>query len=457
MAGTLHLLTTASAAAAGALFAAVWQGLLLAACGSVCLRLFPRLGAAARSILWMAVFLTVALLHLIPLAHLASSPAPGSQRVLHLSPIQVSPIWAMAVAAVWLLLSLYRAVRLAASALRLRRIARQASPAVCPPACAALLKSSRGPVELCTSLDVDRPSVAGFLPPRILMPPALLAEISPFELEQVILHEMEHLRRADHWTNLVQKLVLILFPLNPVLLWIERRLCTERELACDDGVLRRTHARKAYATCLIRLAEHSVVRHSLSLALGAWERQSELSQRVYRILRQPESALAGRPARLVTALLTVVMLGGAAELAHTPELVRFTPQTSAAAVPEASALAGGAALLPASAEAFPATAAHMSLTRAVMSSTPAFRPTAAPASVRLVRAVRTTRPVPRAVPVRVSTRSPLPSRSTSGAIVLTRWEQPPTPARVHTISIYQTIWPTYAAVPVGNGWLIIQL
>jgi hypothetical protein len=291
--------------------------------------------------------------------------------------------------------------------------------------------------------------VAGFLPPRILMPPALLAEISPFELEQVILHEMEHLRRADHWTNLVQKLVLILFPLNPVLLWIERRLCTERELACDDGVLRRTHARKAYATCLIRLAEHSVVRHSLSLALGAWERQSELSQRVYRILRQPESALAGRPAGLVTALLTVVMLGGAAELAHTPQLVRFAPQASAATET--------AAVLPVSSAAFPATAARMTLTRAVMSSTPAFRPTAAPASVRLVRAARTTRPVPRAVPVRVSTRSPLPSRSTSGAIVLTRWEQPPTPARVHTISIYQTIWPTYAAVPVGNGWLIIQL
>ncbi len=77
MAPTLHLLTTASAAAASALFAAVWQGLLLATCGALCLRMLPRLGAAARSILWMAIFLTVALLHLNPFYHLA--PADSAQ------------------------------------------------------------------------------------------------------------------------------------------------------------------------------------------------------------------------------------------------------------------------------------------------------------------------------------------------------------------------------------------
>jgi beta-lactamase regulating signal transducer with metallopeptidase domain len=446
MAPTLHLLTTASAAAASALFAAVWQGLMLATCGSLCLRLFPRLGAAARSILWMAVFLTVALLHFIPLAHPGISPT-ALRPPIRLSPIEVSPIWAMAVAAAWLLLSLYRVLRLAGSALRLRRIARQAIPAACPPACAALLQGRHRQVELCTSLDVDRPSVAGFLAPRILLPPALLADLSPFELEQVILHEMEHLRRGDHWTNLVQKLVLTLFPLNPVLLWIERRLCTERELACDDGVLRRTHARKAYATCLTRLAEHSVVRRSLSLALGAWERHSELSQRVYRILRQPEAALAGRPAKIVTGLLTVVLLGGAAELAHSPQLVRFAPQATSAV--ESSVL------LPAGAAAFPAPATHMSLTSAVMSPSPPLRSPAAPAAARLVRTVRPVRPSPRSLQVRVSMRSHLPSRSAT--VVLTRWEQPPTQTRAQTTSIYPTIWPAYAAVPVGNGWLIIQL
>ena len=59
---------------------------------------------------------------------------------------------------------------------------------------------------------------------------------------------MEHLRRRDDWVNLLQKVSLVLFPLNPVLDRIEKRLCMERELR-DETVLRFTQAPKAYASC----------------------------------------------------------------------------------------------------------------------------------------------------------------------------------------------------------------
>ncbi len=91
-----------------------------------------------------------------------------------------------------------------------------------------------------------------------------------------MLHEVGHLRRADDWINLLQKLSLVVFPLNPMLMWIERRLCLERELACDDDVLRLTKAPKAYATCLTNLAERrlepqsgGVVAGRLGKAVGA--------------------------------------------------------------------------------------------------------------------------------------------------------------------------------------------
>ena len=84
---------------------------------------------------------------------------------------------------------------------------------------------------LCVSDEVDRPSVVGFFAPRILVPAALLERLSADELRQIVLHEMEHLRRGDDWTNLLQKLSLVVFPLNPALIWIERQLCVERELA----------------------------------------------------------------------------------------------------------------------------------------------------------------------------------------------------------------------------------
>ena len=176
--------------------------------------------------------------------------------------------------------SLVRGVKLAMSAVRLRGIWRRAVPVEGCDA-GAVAAGVRG-VELCTSEEVDRPSVIGFFSPRILIPEGCL-RVDEAELGQVVLHEMGHLRRADDWINLLQKLSLVVFPLNPVLVWIERRLCLERELACDEGVLRLTGAPKAYATCLTNLAEHRLGRRAAALTLGAWERRSELAQRVHRI------------------------------------------------------------------------------------------------------------------------------------------------------------------------------
>ena len=180
-------------------------------------------------------------------------------------------------------------------------------------------------MRLCASDEVERPSVCGFFRPRILAPPDLLAELSQEELQQVVIHEMEHLRRGDDWTNLLQKICLVLFPIHPVLLWVERRVCAERELACDDSVLRSSCGRKAYARCLTHLAEHAMVRRGYALVLGAWERRSELVRRVHRILRRPTEGMSAWRAKLVTAGLMAAVLAGTAALARCPQLVSFAP------------------------------------------------------------------------------------------------------------------------------------
>jgi len=184
------------------------------------------------------------------------------------------------------------------------------------------MRSDRS-AELCISDEVERPSVLGFLRPRILLPPGLVERLTATELEQVVRHEMEHLRRADDWTNLLQKIALVIFPLNPALLWVEHRLCAERELACDDSVLRSSCGRKAYAICLTRLAEHSMLRRGLSLALGAWERQPELVRRVHRILRKPTEAMSRRQTMALTGSVIAGVLVCAAGLARSPQLVGF--------------------------------------------------------------------------------------------------------------------------------------
>jgi Zn-dependent protease with chaperone function len=306
--------TILSAHAAASLLAAIWQGALLALCAALCLRLLPRLSAATRSAIWMTVFAIAVALHFMPASHPVASTAE----------VHASPVWSLVFVAVWLVCSLFRAGQLLLGVLRVREVNRRAI---------SLERGSGIPqigrrYQVCVSPDVDRPSVLGFFSPRVLLPAGLAEKLTPAELHQVLLHETEHLRRSDDWTNLLQKLALVVFPLNPALLYIERRLCEERELACDDRVLSSAAAsggRKAYATCLTQLAEHAILRRGLSLALGAWHRESELSRRVHRILAPAEILMPPRAARFAATGLAVVLAATGGILARAPRLISFDP------------------------------------------------------------------------------------------------------------------------------------
>ena len=494
----LHTAFALAATAASALVAATWQGAVLAIAVLLGLRLVPSASAAARSLLWTGAFVLVVLLHFLPfLPHTRwqGPSGPGANGL-----VQVGPLWALGLGCLWLALSGYRAWLLGLSAARLHGIARrarEASPEVIQAVSQALsanaLRASfvhpsgwrSRRVAICTSTEVDRPCVVGLLSPRILMPPALLAELSAPELEQIILHELEHLRRADHWTNLAQKLVLVLFPLNPVLLWIEHRLCAERELACDDQVLRQTRARKLYAGCLARLAEHSLVARGASLALGAWERQSELSRRVYRILLQPQASSGGtRRTTVATALLFLGLVTGFLELSQAPSVISFAGNPASAQL-SLAALAGrpaGGAELPAAQ--LPAARVRAAQAPVAQAGLPQARLVNALWSPPAARSIVFQRP---ARPLRTATRrttclrqrimaSPVQSPTSPAAMrrlassrmeasttmLLTRQEltqhRDSEPRRLLRVSqMEHNLWPTYAIVPVADGWLIFPL
>jgi Zn-dependent protease with chaperone function len=332
------MLTGWSAGAASALLAAVWEGALLAGLVWVVLRLLPGLSAAARSVIWLNVFILMALLHLVPWFSplFEGAGAPGHALAAH--SLRLDPRWSLVIGAAWVVLSLVRAGQLAAGALHLRRLGRRAVPVEVGPEIRPFLIHKDRVVELCTSTEVARPSVLGFFRPRILVPPALVERLTAAELKQVVLHEMEHLRRGDDWTNLIQKLGLVLFPLNPALAWVEQRLCAERELACDDRVLSAGSGRKAYALCLARLAEYSLVRRGFGLVLGAWERRPELVRRVHRILSGPRRGMGRKYAVMATGGLVAGALGCTLVLAHAPEVVSFAPSPQVTRAQIASAL-----------------------------------------------------------------------------------------------------------------------
>lgn len=456
-----HIFTLLSAAAAGSLVSAIWQGTLLAVIVALCLRFVKGIPAGVRSMLWTAVLLLVVLLHFLPLFAHPLTPQTTAAGTFH-----ADLRWSVAIVCLWALLSAVRAAQLIHSALGLRRVARAATPVAASAAVAPLLRTRFRTARLCTSPDVDRPSVIGFFAPRVLIPQALYARLSPSELEQIVMHEMEHLRRADDWTNLFQKLSLALFPLNPVLLWVERRLCLERELACDDRVLQLTRARKAYATCLVNLAEHSMLRRGALLVLGAWERQSELGQRVRRILAAPEGVMGRRRMKYVTAALVLGMLGGAATLAREPQLVSFAPMPQ---MQNDAALVSDARMVPAafhtpavsalgSAQA-PKMAPHMvdavyHVPAAGHEPVPAKKQQPRHKISHVAAPSAAIRNLPQHQPGLVAQRATAPQPR--ALVILTSWSDASQPSRVRVVVSGDNRF-AYAALPTPNGWLIVQL
>ena len=314
---------------------ALWQGAAVALGLGFCLRIAPRGTASQRFALWAAAFGALVGLQLLPLlARLAPPPAaiPAAGPAIAASaPWQLDVRWSLLIAALWLAASLYRAADLALHTLRLRRLWKSATPVPIgsdrfAALTAALHRPGRRPAQICTTERIERPGVIGFLLPRILVPAWLFERLTPGELEQIVLHETEHLRRADDWTNLLQKLCLVLFPLNPALAWIERRLCREREMACDDGVVRVTRAPRAYAACLTSLAERGLARNLArradALSLGAWQRRPELAHRVHSVLRRNRT-LHPLAARVALGAAATALVFGSIELARCPQLFAF--------------------------------------------------------------------------------------------------------------------------------------
>jgi beta-lactamase regulating signal transducer with metallopeptidase domain len=450
--GLPHVVEGVSRVVANSFVSGLWQGIVLALGVGLCLRLVPRTTASVRFVIWTAVF---AVLAVLPLVH-ASSLNPNGGMAGHGTVVHVDVRWSFAIATIWLIASLVRAVQLAMSAVRLRGIWKRAKPVK---GCDAVLSAAgiRG-VEVCTSNDVDRPSVIGFFSPRILIPEELFDHLTTAEFGQIVLHEVGHLRRGDDWINLLQKLSLVVVPLNPVLIWIERRLCLERELACDDDVLRLTKAPKAYATCLTNLAEHRLGRRAAALSLGAWERQSELVRRVQSILRGAQG-MGRTQARVVTTVLVLGLLGGSAELARCPQFVSFSrsalPLTDQAQSFSGAGSGAGAMYQPAAfhqsrnAAGEAAGGARQTLLKATMPVDSGVRPVSQP-TVKHRRGVA----APAVHRTRVDRASMERSR---GWMVLTSWDGFERPGMVVSVTQERVVFTSYAAVPTAGGWLVIQL
>jgi Zn-dependent protease with chaperone function len=316
------------------------EGMVIALLAWLLLRAIGRQNSGTRFAVWFAALLGIAALPF--LGTWASSGTELSKR----SEITMPGSWALYIFGAWFMIAAAGLLRVGIGFWRLHGLRKS-----CVPVDTATLDSlprktlaefdSPRSAQLCVSDALRVPTAIGFMRPLVVIPLWAMRELSIAELNAILLHELAHLRRRDDWTNLVQKIVGAVFFFHPAVWWIEKKLTLEREMACDDLVLARTETTnpRAYAECLVSLAEKSFLRRGLSLAQAAVGRLRHVSLRVSQILDvdRPSATRVWRPALvLVTGVSLVCLIA----LAHTPaRLVSF--ENSPVATPVASAATAG--------------------------------------------------------------------------------------------------------------------
>jgi hypothetical protein len=332
MAPALDLQTLAQLASERLLNCAV-EGIGIALLAWALLRVMGRQNSGTRFAVWFSALLAIAELPF--LGHFAA----GTEKLAQRSEIVMPASWALYLFAGWALMASAGLFRVGTGLWQLRRLRKNCIPLDVTTLDPLLQKTlqefdSRRMITVCTAEELRVPTAIGFLKPLVVLPAWSLRELSPAELHSILLHELAHLRRWDDWTNLAQKIVGALLFFHPAVWWIERKLVLEREMACDDLVLAETRSPRAYAECLVALAEKSVLRRGVALAQAAVDRMRGMSLRVSQILdvQRPSATRVWRPAPALLAGASLVALG---VFATSPRLISF--ENDARSVPVAQA------------------------------------------------------------------------------------------------------------------------
>ena len=108
--------------------------------------------------------------------------------------------------------------------------------------CILLLRLAIGTIRAnrLTSASCVGPITVGLFRPRIILP-ASSREWPQAQLDAVMTHEGEHIRRRDPLFQWIALLNRAIFWFHPLAWWLERRLSGLAEEACDTAVLAKGH------------------------------------------------------------------------------------------------------------------------------------------------------------------------------------------------------------------------
>ena len=292
-------------------------------------RLWPRLSAAMRCMLWWLVGaqLLLGLLWHAPLELPLLSPAPleatgpaalpaaffATTATAHAalpsiaSPATPALSWRTGVALAWLAVVLLQGLIALRQWRQARRMLRESRPlrdaslqALCTQQ-ARQLGLRRCP-QLRVSDAIVSPQVTGLWRPTVLLPTG--HALSADEAAMAIAHELAHLRRGDLWLAWVPAIAQCLFCFHPLVRWAMREYALNRESACDAQVLRQDHAApQDYGRLLLRLGVAQPMHAGLAGASPSFHNLKRRLTMLQQTVNQPPSRTRGW---LLVALIALV-------------------------------------------------------------------------------------------------------------------------------------------------------
>jgi uncharacterized protein (TIGR03435 family) len=236
----------------------------------------------------------------------------------------------------------------------------------------ATLLRTCGSVPVMSVPGITEPGVFGIFRQVLILPDGIEEQLDHAQMEAVLAHELCHVRRRDNLTASLHMVVQAIFWFHPLVWWLGTRLMEERELACDEEVLRLGGQPQVYAAAILSVCK-LYVETPLACVAGivgsdaSRHRGMNLRKRIEAIVAKRTAFRLNFARKALLACAAIVVVGGpvAVGVLHLPTVQAQTAQKfEAASIRLSKDWCGGTQPYSAAKEASPQTRGRGSLTSA---------------------------------------------------------------------------------------------
>jgi len=205
--------------------------------------------------------------------------------------------------------------------------------------CCRLMRVQRKP-RLLEAPTGSSPALIGVWRPSLLLPPCPPNDFNCRELRLIVLHELVHLKRGDVAINYLLSLLQAVHWFNPLIWLAFVRMRADRELACDEAVLRLmpSHERRTYGGTILKLLEFLGRESTQAGVVGVVQGKALMQRRIAMIAKFD----ASKQNRMAIGVLVTLMAAGAALV--TTLRAQDAPKAPKPTAPERSVAAAQAAV-----------------------------------------------------------------------------------------------------------------